>query len=80
KAIKNVLAATKKKYKTDLKTVALAGAGKDIIVRKALEGEDLEIIDLETEVSRAFDLKDMHHNCETSLGCALIGLEAFRNP
>ncbi|MBU7036931.1 MAG: hypothetical protein HXS52_03290, partial [Theionarchaea archaeon] len=30
KAIKNVLAATKKKYKTDLKTVALAGAVKHL--------------------------------------------------
>ncbi|MBU7019536.1 MAG: hypothetical protein HXS41_00630 [Theionarchaea archaeon] len=78
KAIKKVLAATKKKFKIDLKTVGLAGAGKDIIVRKALEDEDLDIIDLEKEVSEAFDLKDSAPNCETSLGCALLGMEACK--
>ncbi|MBU7019534.1 MAG: hypothetical protein HXS41_00620 [Theionarchaea archaeon] len=78
KAIKKVLAATKKKFKRDLKTVGLAGAGKDIILRKALEDEDLDIIDLEKEVSEAFDLKDSAPNCETSLGCALLGMEACK--
>lgn len=79
KAITKVLSATKKKYKTDLKIAAIAGAGKDIILRKALENLGFEkIMDIEKAASEKLDMRDSHNNCETSLGCALMGLQAFK--
>lgn len=79
KAITKVLSATRKKYKTDLKIAAIAGAGKDIILRKALENLGFEeIMDIEKAASEKLDMRDSHNNCETSLGCALMGLQAFK--
>jgi probable H4MPT-linked C1 transfer pathway protein len=79
KAIKKVLSATQKKHKTDLRIAAIAGAGKDIILRKALENLDFEeIIDIEKVASENLDITDSHSNCETSLGCALMGLHAYK--
>jgi probable H4MPT-linked C1 transfer pathway protein len=75
KAIKKVLSTTKKKYGKEIKTAAIAGAGKDIILRDVLK--DLafeEIIDIEKAASETLDMTDAESNCETSLGCALMGL------
>ncbi len=72
-AIKKVLSATKKKYGINMKVAAIAGAGKDIILRKVLENLDVEIHDIENAASKALDV-EKSANCETSLGCALIGL------
>ncbi len=77
RTIKKILQATKKKYGIDMKIAAIAGAGKDIIVRKSLEYLDFEeIIDIEKAASEELGLKDSLRNCETSLGCALIGLQS----
>ena len=78
KAIKKVLSTTKKKYKTDLTIAAIAGAGKDIIIRKILENLSFEeVIDIEKAASNALDMTDSPYNGETSLGCALLGLRAL---
>jgi probable H4MPT-linked C1 transfer pathway protein len=75
-AIKKVLSDANKKYKTDLKVAAIAGAGKDIILGKILDDSVFdEIIDIEKAASEILDLETSQSNCETSLGCALMGLE-----
>lgn len=76
-AIKKVLSATKKKYGVKMKVAAIAGAGKDIILRKVLENLDLEILDVEKAASRTLNVEDSA-NCETSLGCALMGLRRLK--
>ena len=76
-AIKKVLTAANKKYETDLKVAAIAGAGKEIILREVLKNMDFEeIIDIEKAASEVLDLETSLINCETSLGCALMGLSA----
>ncbi len=78
-AIKRVLSAANKKYKTNLKVAAIAGAGKNIILRRALENLAFEeIIDIEKAASEVLDMKDSQSNCETSLGCALMGLQDYK--
>lgn len=74
--LNKVLLAVKKKLGRDLKTAAVAGAGKDIILRKALEDTGIEgVTDIEKAAVEALDIEDPQSNCETSLGCALMGLE-----
>ena len=82
KAIKKVLSTVKRKYNIDIKTAGIAGAGKDIILRKALEPFDLDIVDIGKAASEAMDTQGvaLQENCESSLGCALIGLEHARDP
>lgn len=74
KAIKKVLSGVKKKYKVDIGTVSIVGAGKDIILREALKGLNLEVIDIEKAASEQLGA-GIERNCETSLGCALMGLQ-----
>ena len=77
-SIKKVLSATKKKYGHDMKIAGIAGAGKDIILRRALENLAFEeIIVIEKAASETLDMGDSESNCETSLGCALMGLQAY---
>ncbi len=79
RAIRKVLSASQK-YGIDAKTVAIAGAGKDIILRKALENTPVEeILDIEKAASNLMDVEDSQKNCETSLGCALMGYHAYDN-
>lgn len=79
-SIKKVLSATKKKYGHDMKIAGIAGAGKDIILRRALENLAFEeIIDIEKAASETLDMGDSESNCETSLGCALMGLQAYNS-
>ena len=60
-----------------MRIAAIAGAGKDIILRKVLEDLGFEeIIDVEKAASKEMDLKGPQINCETSLGCAVRGLKA----
>ena len=77
KAIRKVLLTVKRKHSIDMKTATIAGAGKDIILRKALEPFDMEIVDITKAASEVMDIQDAasQENCESSLGCALIGLE-----
>ena len=75
-AVEKVLSGANKKYKTNLKVAAIAGAGKDIILRKILEDLAFDkIIDIEKAASEILDLETSQSNCETSTGCALMGLE-----
>ena len=76
KAIGKVLSTVKRKYNIAIKTAGIAGAGKDIILRRALEPFDMEIIDIGKAASDV-DILDTvpQENCESSLGCALLGLE-----
>ena len=75
-AIEKVLSDANRKYKTNLKVAAIAGAGKDIILRKILDDSAFEeIIDVEKAASESLDLETSQSNCETSLGCALMGLD-----
>ena len=75
-AIEKVLSDANRKYKTNLKVAAIAGAGKDIILRKILDDSAFEeIIDVEKAASESLDLETSQSNCETSLGCALMGLK-----
>jgi probable H4MPT-linked C1 transfer pathway protein len=76
-AIEKVLSGVNKKYKTNLKVAAVAGAGKDIILHKILDdlGFD-EIIDIGKAASEVLDLETSQSNCEASLGCALMGLNS----
>lgn len=75
-AIRKVLSAANKKYRTDLKVAAIAGAGKDIILRKIMDNLAFEeVIDIEKAASEALDFETPQSNCETSLGCALMGLQ-----
>ena len=79
KTIKKILSAAKKKYEVDLKVAAIAGAGKNLILRKALENLAFEeIIDIEKAASETLDMVDSQSNCETSLGCALMGLQEYK--
>jgi probable H4MPT-linked C1 transfer pathway protein len=82
KALKKVLSTVKRKYTIDIKTAGVAGIGKDIILQKALEPFDMEIVDIKKVVSEAMGTQGLvlQENCESSLGCALIGLEHARNP
>ena len=76
-AVEKVLSGANKKYKTNLKVAAIAGAGKDIILRKILEDLAFDkIIDIEKAASEILDLETSQSNCETSLGCALMGLDS----
>ncbi|MBU7046858.1 MAG: hypothetical protein HXS54_10525 [Theionarchaea archaeon] len=78
-AIRKVLTAANKKYETDLKVAAIAGAGKEIILREVLKNMDFEeIIDIEKAASEVLDLETSLSNCETSLGCALMGLQVIQ--
>jgi uncharacterized hydantoinase/oxoprolinase family protein len=80
KTVKRILEATQQKYNVNLKTVAIAGAGKDIILQKILKNMDFEgIIDIEKVASEILDMTGSYSNCETSLGCTLIGLQNFRD-
>jgi shikimate kinase len=58
-----------------METVGIAGAGKDIILREALKGLNLDIIDIEQAFSEQGGA-GVEWNCETALGCALMGLES----
>jgi probable H4MPT-linked C1 transfer pathway protein len=76
--IEKVLSAVNEKYNKNLKVAAIAGVGKDIITRKALENLSFErIIDIEKAASEVLELETPQSNCETSLGCALMGLFIF---
>ena len=80
KTVEKILSATEKKYKINLRVAAIAGAGKNIILRKVLQNLSFEeIIDIEKAASETLDMTDSQNNCETSLGCALIGLQAYNN-
>ncbi len=74
KAIKKVFSAAQKKYAIE-KTVAVAGAGKDIILSKVLKNLGFDVKDIEKAASNTFDMIRSEKNCETSLGCALMGLQ-----
>jgi probable H4MPT-linked C1 transfer pathway protein len=73
KVIYKVLNTVQKNTGNKMTSAAIAGAGKDIILRQTLENTALDIVDIEEAASKAFDMKNSHNNCETSLGCALIG-------
>jgi len=78
KAIRKVFSTAKEKYGTE-KIAAIAGAGKDIILCRALKNLGFEeIIDIEKAASEKLIIRDFEINCETSLGCALMGLQAIR--
>jgi probable H4MPT-linked C1 transfer pathway protein len=80
KAVNKVLSAVKEKFGYTMKTVAVAGAGKDIILKKALETTSVEeVVDIEKAAFNAFDMGDSHNNCETSLGCVLMGMKFYDN-
>ena len=77
KAVKKVLSAVKLKYGIDLDTAAIAGAGKNVILLDVVKNLDFDVVDIEKAASESFDMGDAQKNCETSLGCALRGLQAY---